>query len=63
MNERASYCVGQKCNYSSSELGVEGNNLLQYFDFQYILLDYFKPMIPIVAKLMISNVMSPLFKG
>jgi len=56
MNERASCCVGQKCNYSSSELGVEREDLLHYCDFQCALLNFFKPMIPTILERMISKV-------
>jgi len=30
MNDKSFSCVGQKCNYSSSELGVESGDLLQW---------------------------------
>jgi len=33
MNDKESFLVVQKCNYSSSILGVERRDLLQHFDF------------------------------
>jgi len=57
MREDLAVSVGEKCNYSSSELGVEREvYLLQYFDFQCTLLDFLKPMISMVLERMISKV-------
>jgi len=53
MNDKAFY-TRQKCNYSSSKLGVESGDLLEYFDFKRVLLDFFIPMIPTILERMIS---------
>jgi len=42
MIDKESVLGAQKCNYSSSVLGVERGDLLQYFDFQCVYLAYLK---------------------
>ncbi len=45
MNETESLYAGQKRNYSSSNFAVKREGLLQYFDFQCVLLHFFMQMV------------------
>jgi len=63
MDDRESLIVGQKCNYSSLEFCVRRGDLLQYFDLEWVVLDFFELVIPIVSKWIISRSPRSILQG
>jgi len=63
MNERESLGVGQKCISSSLELGVEREDLQQYFDLEYAHLNFLYKWFPRFQKTDDFQGTPVLFKG
>jgi len=58
MNDWKSLCIQQKCNYLSLEFCMKRGGLVQKFDFQWVLVDLFKPTTHTMSEGMIPRVSS-----